>query len=273
VDAGRTSPNDGRHPWRPGTFTREELSEALVAGAVAGLDCSHDRENVRWRLQQLLDGVPEVQFGLTGLSGGGLTLGDVLQLMGAEAGFDPDASLFAGPVSIDPELVLDRMEAAGQRLAAAARRGERVLLATGHPAGLLLLYMAAGELLEDHGAKLIRPGRGLSWREDHRHREIRYFRGVAVLTDRGSTRHTHSPSPMELMLEDERPDLVFADHGFAGAAIEAGVETIAIVDVNDPAPVVAKSQGRTELLVMMDDNVQPEDYWPCFQAIAAQFPR
>jgi hypothetical protein len=41
--------------------------------------------------------------------------------------------------------------------------------------------------------------------------------------------------------------------------------------VNDPAPIVAKWQGRTDLVIVMDDNVQPEDYWPCFQAIAAEF--
>jgi hypothetical protein len=78
---------------------------------------------------------------------------------------------------------------------------------------------------------------------------------------------------MERMLSEVTPDLVFADHGFAGAAIERGIETISIADVNDLAPVVAKAQGRTELVIVMDDNVQPESYWPCFQAIAAKFPR
>jgi len=103
------------------------------------------------------------------------------------------------------------------------------------------------------------------------HREIRYLNGVAVLTDRGGTLHTHGPGPMLLMLEEGRPDLVFADHGFAGAAIDAGIDTISIADVNDPALVVAKHQGRTDIVIVMDDNVQPEGYWPCFQAIAAHF--
>ena len=42
--------------------------------------------------------------------------------------------------------------------------------------------------------------------------------------------------------------------------------------MNDPALVVAKRRGRTEIVVVMDDNVLPEDYWPCFQAVAARFP-
>ena len=77
---------------------------------------------------------------------------------------------------------------------------------------------------------------------------------------------------MELMLDEAAPDLVFADHGFAGAAIERGIETISIADVNDPALLVAKAQGRTETVIVMDDNVSPDAYWPCFQAIVARLP-
>ncbi len=62
-----------------------------------------------------------------------------------------------------------------------------------------------------------------------------------------------------------------ADHGFAGAAIEAGVETLSIADVNDPALIVAKAQGRTDVVLVMDDHVAPDDYWPCFQVVAEAF--
>jgi hypothetical protein len=95
---------------------------------------------------------------------------------------------------------------------------------------------------------------------------------VAVLTDRASALHTHSATPMQVLLEAERPDLVFADHGWAGAAIEAGVDTVSIADVNDPALIVARELGRTGAVVVMDDNVRPEAYWPCFQAIVGRLP-
>jgi len=126
-----------------------------------------------------------------------------------------------------------------------------------------------------HAALAVEQARGPDaerWRQDGQTREIRYLHGVGMLTNHGSSLHTHDPEAMELMLAESRPDLAFADHGFAGAAIQAGVETISIVDINDPAPVVARAQGRTELVIVLDDNVLPEDYWPCFQAIAAQFP-
>jgi hypothetical protein len=263
---------DGQHPWRPRPFFRAQLAQALLDGRIAGPVVSHDRENVLWKIGRLVDGDPDLQFGLRGLTDGRPSVAQVLAMVGDEAGFDPDPSIVEGPVPVDPQHVLDRVEAAGRRLALAAERGERLLLATGHPAGLSLLYMAVGVLAERHGAKVVRPAWGQSWREGGRHREIRYLHGVAVLTDRGSAMHTHSPGPMERLLSDGHPDLVLADHGFAGAAIEAGIDTLSVADVNDPAPVVAKWQGRTETVIVMDDNVQPEDYWPCLQAIAAQFP-
>jgi hypothetical protein len=197
--------------------------------------------------------------------------------MAEAAGFDPDPDVADDGVEVDPARVLARLEEAGDRLARAAARGERVLLATGHPVGLILLYMAIGDLVLDHGGSLIRPLDGERWREDGHWRQVRYLHGVAVLTDRGSSKHSHESGPMERMLEDAAreaalPDLVLADHGFAGAAIEVGIDTISIADVNDPAPVVAAALGRTRTVIVMDDNVEPEAYWPCFQAIGSRFP-
>jgi hypothetical protein len=145
---------------------------------------------------------------------------------------------------------------------------------TGHPVGLAHLYIAVGRALHARGVELLRPADGVIWRDGERHHQwqIRYLEGVAILTDRASARHTHTGDAMARMLEAERPDLVFADHGFAGAAIERGVETVSIADVNDPALIVARAQGRTATVIVMDDHVRPEDYWPCFQAIVAALP-
>jgi histidinol phosphate phosphatase hisN-like protein len=261
-----------RDLWRPqpDRFSDDELARALLHGCAAGPDCSHDRANVLWKVERLLSGDPDGQFGLSGLTG--LTVPEVLAMIGEEAGFDP--GIFddgAGPVPIDPYRILEACRAVGRRLAHTAARGERVVLATGHPSGLILLYMAIAELVEERGAEILRPAQGLDWREMGRHREIRYFHGVAMLSDRASSLHTHAPGAMQAMLQEARPDLVFADHGFAGAAIEAGIDTVSIADVNDPALVVAKWLGRTDSVIVMDDNVKPESYWPCFQAIAEGF--
>lgn len=268
VSKSHSAPPSELDPWIPGPHPRETLRRALWDAGIAGVN-SHDRPNVLWKIRRLCEGHPDLQFGLSGVDV--LPFEEVLTLMADSGGFSGDPSILHGLVHVDPDQVLDAFEGIGDRLRLAAERGERVILATGHPSGLPLLYQAAGRLLTEHGAKLLRPLEGFTWRHRNRKRQIRYLAGVAVLTDRASALHTHSPEPMERILQEVTPDLVFADHGFAGAAIEAGVDTVSIADINDPALVVAQHLGRGGPVAVCDDNVQPEDYWPCFQAIASRF--
>lgn len=259
--------------WSPRPHERAELVRSLLDGRIAGPEVSHAMDNVLRNIRLCREGDPDKQFGMSGIAGA-MSEDEILALVASAAGFVPDPSRTTGPVSVDPELVLDACEAVGDRLAYAARRGEHVILATGHPVGLAHLYIEVGRMLRQHGVTVITPYDGVAWQEPGRHHrwEILYLEGVAMLTDRASMKHTHSGEPMRRMLEEARPGLVFADHGFAGGAIEAGVDTVSIADVNDPALLVAAAQGRTEIVIVMDDNVRPEDYWPCFQAIAARLP-
>jgi hypothetical protein len=258
--------------WTPRAYPRDELVEGLVSGAVAGPAVSHPLDNVLRNIRLLHQGDPDKQFGMTGLQS--VEPDDVLDLVGRASGFEPDRSARTGAVPVDPELVLDACAAVGDRFATAVGRGERVILATGHPVGLAHLYIEVGRLLRAGGATILEAADGSTWRDGDRHHpwQIRYLDGVAMLTDKASARHTHSGDAMDRMLDAATPDVVFADHGFAGAAIERGVETLSIADVNDPALLVAQAQGRTRTVIVMDDNVAPQAYWPCFQAIAARLP-
>ncbi len=269
--ASRLPPIDDR--WDPRRYDRQELARGLVDGGIAGPVLSHPMDNVLGNIRRLLEGDEDKLFGLSALVGT-TTAEDVLRLVGRAAGFEPDPLRTTGPVPVDPSRVLDACEAVGDRLALACSRRERVILATGHPVGLAHLYIEVGRQLRMRGVGLLRPHEGVAWREQGRSGlwEVRFLEGVAMLTDRASMKHTHSGEPMARMLHEATPDLVFADHGFAGAAIESGVETLSIADVNDPALLVAQAQGRTETVIVMDDNVQPEDYWPCFQAICTRLP-
>jgi hypothetical protein len=58
------------------------------------------------------------------------------------------------------------------------------------------------------------------------------------------------------------PDLVVADHGYAGAAGQAGVPTVGFADCNDPALFVGEAEGKVEVAVGLDDNVLPHHYPP-----------
>jgi Phosphatase len=269
--ARRLPPVDERFTPRP--YPREELLRALEAGRVAGV-ATHPLDNVRGNARMLLEGDPDKQFGLTGLQDG-MVLHDVLDLVSVGAGVELDPAREFGEVRIAPEPILDACEALGRRLALAAFGGERVLIATGHPGGLDLLYREWERLLLTHGGTIIKPADGVTWRDPLLEHDwsIGYLSGVGMQTDGRVPRHTHWPDAMHRMLAAERPDLVVADHGFAGAAIEAGVETLSVADVNDPALLVAKAQGRTDVVVVMDDHVAADAYWPCFQAAAAAFPQ
>jgi hypothetical protein len=259
--------------WEPRPFDRSELREALLAAAIAGPQVSHPLDNVLRHIELLFEGDPDKQFGMTGLAGA-MDPRTILDLVGREAGFEPDHTATHGPVPVEPDHVLDRCEAVGDRLSFACRRGESVLLATGHPVGLAHLYTELGRELAHRGARPLRPAEGERWRDDGHHHwwQIRYLGHMAVLTDRASARHTHSGEPMRRMLAHAVPDVVFADHGFAGAAIEQGLDTVSIADVNDPALILARAQGRAGVVIVMDDNVQPDTYWPCFQAIVSRLP-
>jgi hypothetical protein len=256
--------------WVPRPYPREELLDALIEGGMAGV-VTHPMDNVLWKIGLLCDGDPGSQFGLSGVDT--LSEGEVLRLVAEASGFEPDPAPRFGPVRVDPEPVLAACQAVGDRLALACERAESIILATGHPTGLPLLYIEVGRELAKRGVEVLTPFEATPWREGGRgRREIRYFHRVAMLVGHGNTLHTHSARPMEMMLDEVTPDLVFADHGFAGAAIERGIDTVSIADVNDPALIVARSQGRTETVIVMDDNVRPEAYWPCFQAICARPP-
>lgn len=200
----------------------------------------------------------------------------VLALMAERSGVDPDPRHVMGADTIDPDLTIDAVERMAKRIAAAADRRERVLVATGHPGGMLPVYTALAAALRARGCAVLTPAEG--WRYpalayDDRHSEpesgrLTYREDVAMIADRIGPRHTHAPEPMRAMLDDlaatgaAPPGFVIADHGFAGAAGEAGIETVAFADCNDPALFLGETEGRVAVTVPLDDHVNPLDYAP-----------
>jgi hypothetical protein len=256
--------------WQRRPYPREELAAALVSGGVAG-PAGHPHHNVFRNIRMLVEHDPDKLFGLSDLPEP-FAFEDIVRLVGDAAGLPIDELATEGSPDIDAGTVLDACAAMGERLARAADHGERVLFATGHPGDLDPLYGSIADLVEVRGATIVRPAAGESWFDEHVGHDwtIAYHGPVGMVTDDDRPRHTHWPEAMRRMLAAERPDLVVADHGFAGAAIQTGVETLSIADVNDPALIVAKAQGRTEVVVVLDDHVPADAYWPCFQAVAAR---
>ncbi|WP_214409955.1 phosphatase [Sphaerisporangium fuscum] len=245
--------------------SREELKDHLIRAKIAG-DVATSRENNLDHYRSLANRDPHYMFGLT--LQGEWTYRDILSLMAKSAGVVADPEHRYGQDTIDPERTLDALDAMGDRIAAVLKRDNpRVLVATGHPTGLLTTHLALARLARERGAELLTPSETRSFASAGlgRKRRIRYLDDVAMLDDGGALVHTHDPAPMQAMLAelgDGRPDLVIGDHGWAGAAGEAGIETVGFADSNDPGLFVGEAEGKIAVSVPLDDNVLPRHYEP-----------
>jgi hypothetical protein len=250
--------------------TREELQAQLVACGIAG-DVATSRENNLNNFLRLSRREPLYLFGLE--PDGAWTPGDVLALMAQRCGVSPEPGHSHGQDTIDPERTIERLDAMAVRLRDAARRRERVLVATGHPVGLRPTHTAVARGLREAGCTLLTPAAGWQHPPDTAYgaagAELCYLDDVGVLSGAdGALQHTHSPVPMQAVLAhleavgEALPDLVVADHGWAGAAGQAGVDAVGFADCNDPALFVGEAEGRVLVSVPLDDNVAPRLYAP-----------
>ncbi|GIH22450.1 putative phosphatase [Acrocarpospora phusangensis] len=249
--------------------SRDELIEQLIITRVAG-EVATPRDNNLDHYRSLAVGDPHYLLGLT--FEGAWTYKDVLALMAKSAGVVADPDHRYGQDTIDPERTVAATEAMGDRIAAAlSRPGTRFALATGHPTGIMVIHLALAGFLAARGATVISPAEGWTYQPGSfgRRRRIRYVGDVALLDDGGALVHTHDSTPMRAMLAEERPDFVIADHGWAGAAGEAGIETVAFADSNDPGLFVGEAEGKIAVTVPLDDNVLPRYYGPLTRYLLA----
>lgn len=253
--------------------TRAHLHAQLSDTRIAG-DVETPRESNIRHYRRLAEGDPYYELGL--VFDRAWSFADILALMAERVGVDPDPRHVMGPDTIDPDLTIDAVERMAKRVAGAADRRERVLLATGHPGGMLPVYTALAGALRDRGCPLLTPAAGWAYpaaayadrSSEPGGGHLTYRDDVAMICDRIGPRHTHAPEPMRAMLDDlaaageAPPGFVIADHGLAGAAGAAGIETVAFADCNDPALFLGEDEGRVAVTVPLDDHVNPRHYAP-----------
>lgn len=248
------------------TPTRDQLRSHLVSSRIAG-HVATPRENNLLNFLRMSRREPLYLFGLSPV--GEWTFPDVLALMAERCGVVPDPDFTEGQDTIDPDRTLERLDAMADRLGEAARRRERVVVATGHPVGLRPTHTAVAAGLARAGCEVLTAAGGWEHPDvpalgDHEG-TLDWVERVAVLRGPyGELRHTHSPLLMEAILADldTPPDLVLADHGWAGAAGQAGIDAVGFADCNDPALFVGEAEGRVLACVPLDDNVDPRHYLP-----------
>ncbi len=249
--------------------SRDGLRQHLLDTRTAGDVVTSREDNLR-NAGRMAQGRSGYDFGL--VPAREWTRDGVLDVMARRCGVRPDPAYLSGPDTIDVDLTLAALDRVRDRLALAAQRHERVLLATGHPTGILVLHLACADALRRAGAAVLVPELDWSWPYDAdagswaraRPRHVRAVGGVHVLASGGELLHTHDPAPGRAVLAalDAPPDLVVADHGWAGVAAAAGLEVLAYADCNDPALFVAEEEGLDIVTVPLDDNVLPHLYDP-----------
>ncbi|WP_131739572.1 phosphatase [Actinomadura roseirufa] len=266
---------------------RDELRAHLVRTLIAG-DVATPRQNNLKHYRRMAAGDSYYRFGLEFERA--WTERTVLEMMVERCGVVSDPRHVFGDDTIDPDITIAMLEAMGERIGLAARRRENVVIATGHPATLTPLYQAVARALAASGCRVLTPAAGWtyevqpSWGGAELRRIVYAEGGVAMLEgDDGRAHHTHDPHPMEAVLRalaagndggitalddladakpDVWPDLAIADHGWAGAAGQAGIDTVGFADCNDPALFAGAAEGKIDVVVPLDDGVSPHHYAP-----------
>lgn len=261
-------------PWVSVSTTRpvpthEGLRSHLISSGIAGHVATPREANLTNYLRMSRRD-PLYLLGLR--PAGAWTPAEVLALMAKRCGVSPDHEHRSGQDTIDADRTIERLDAMAARLHVAVERRERVLVVTGHPIGLRPIHTGLAHALTAAGCTLLTPAAGWQHPSGTPYAAdgatIGYLDGVGMMM--GPDRvpmHTHSPLPMcavlaELEAAEPPPDLVIADHGWAGAAGQAGVDTIGFADCNDPALFVGEAEGRVMVCVPLDDNLSPQLYAP-----------
>jgi Phosphatase len=228
-----------------------QYAERLLDAGVAGTCTSHGAENNLYKIGLLVEHDQANTFGMEDLLGG-VEFAEAYDAVTHQIGNPPDKEEIPERGCIDPARTAAGLVEAGKRISDVARSGGRLVFATGHPGAMILYYLELARWAEKLGGEVViaqtrgryQKGRSLDWAGP-----------VGTLGNGASLFHTHDPEPMRDVLGQTGPvDLVVADHGYAGAAIAAGIPTVVVMDTNDPAFAVVAARGADVTVVPMDDN-------------------
>jgi hypothetical protein len=240
-------------PPRDDRDHRSSLRGDLKRAHVAGRSTRYGREEVVGLMRRVVQGAPQALLGLS--PSPGLTLEQVEAAVDAVYGWEGD-----GPrARIGPARTVEGFTAAVLRVLEVSRSGARITFATARPASLLPVYRRLAARAGAEGAEVLDGGETTGFGPSGR--RVRWVAHVAVLTD-GAALLADAPSEAtdEWLFTLPRPDLVVADHTYAGVAAACGLEVVAFADLDAIALAVAAWQGRAVRIVPLDDRRAPAAY-------------
>jgi hypothetical protein len=204
-------------------------------------------------IRRMLKFDPYFAFGIEAIKSAALTEARVTEIMAKALGVDAERLEDDGSGYIDPDLTILQLGKMIEAIDEAIDLHQMILLATAHPGSLLKFYLRLQDYILQHHGKVFNLGQSLPagpflWMDS--------VQSVVVMSDMGSLLHTHDHEPMEVLLKtaNQPIGLAISDHGFAGAAINRGIKTVALHDVDDPGIPVAKDIGLNVIPVPMNDN-------------------
>jgi hypothetical protein len=241
------------HPGPQSVVPPPSLPEQLVRAHVAGRGAMPGPSEVR----RLVERAAQRESGVL--------LDDAW--IGVESVF---GATLASPV-IDPNRTIGAARGAVRHIVDVASTGASVALATSRPASLLTFYLALARLARISGGDVADEEDSGPLRVDGRAaRAIRWVDGVAMVTDGEALCGTRGlEAPQEWLFLMSRPALVIADGSYADAALDAGLDVIALGGLEHCSLAVRRQRGQGCLVVPLWPDREPAAYRPLIEAALA----
>ena len=155
-------------------------------------------------------------------------------------------------VHIDLELTMIALDEAFEKISSAAKKQAKIIFATSRPASMLPLMIELARLSQECGAEILYSYDNTSSfvADGRKDRALTWSGQVGVVTDNKSLLETNDAKVADdLIFHLPRPDLVVADHIFAGASLTAGYPTVAFASLESIAVAVASVPEPSALAV------------------------
>ena len=220
------------------------LQEQLVRSHVAGPAALPGPSEVRRLVERAAERDP------------GVLLDDAWAQVEAVFGATIDSPL------IDPDRTIGAARSAVRHLVDVASTGAPIALATSRPASLLTFDLALARLARISGGDVADDEDSSPIRVDGRaSRAIRWVDGVAMVTDGESLCGTRGlEAPQEWLFLVPRPALAIADGPYVDAALEAGLDVIALGGLEHCSLAVGQRRGQRCLVVPLWPDREPGAY-------------
>lgn len=224
---------------------------------------SHTRKNNVEAVRRMVRGDTYATFGIRSVveyvQSVELAADDALKIVAGITKCSQDINHTEGRGYISPSSTIKGLRATAAAIKRVASEGGSVVFATGHPGAMIDYYTELAYLVRRLGGRVVDFARGQIVTQGQDMDQVQVvdsINSVAFLSDTCGALHSHDSRPMAMMLDsaDKMPNLVIADHGFAGEAINRSLPTVAIMDTNDPGLAIAKKLGADLVLVPMNDN-------------------